>query len=605
MLGVSVCLQLVCFALAPLNAAWGSVLLIGLPTLALAVYLVRFHNGELITRLYFGAAFMAYAGLIIHQTNGDIEGHFSAFGLIGMLLYFRDWRTILTATIFIYFHHLILGYAQTLGLAVYVFDTPQFWSLYFIHVGYFLPFIAMMIYISVSLRREGVENQNVIRFANQIARGEIAIEEANNLIDPLTEETGMLRSVTEMSRTLQQARVTAEKANAAKSDFLSAMSHELRTPLNAILGFAQMLQFNPEEPLLSEQKKNVQQLLISGGHLLELINDILELARIEANKVDLTIEDISPSAILHECRGLIAALANQRGIDISSVRIANDTPWIRADSTRFKQVLINLLSNAVKYNRENGTISIRAEETAKNRLRLSVTDSGNGIPEDKRSELFKPFSRIGAENTNIEGTGIGLVISKNLVELMKGSIGLESEVGAGSTFWIELPLANSIRNETGLSANDWSDVAKAKLPSISGTLLYVEDNQENLNLMELMVSRIDGLSLISAKTAEQGIDLAQSENPDLIILDINLSGMSGIEALSRLRSHEKTANIPVFALSASASKQAIEEGLAAGFQQYVTKPFKIREFIEMIERTLDKSPSSKTESKRVPNKSEQ
>ena len=388
---------------------------------------------------------------------------------------------------------------------------------------------------------------------------------------------------------LKQAKEAADNANQAKSEFLSSMSHELRTPMNAILGFGQMLDFNPKEPLTETQRSCVDQIMKGGQHLLELINEILDLSKVEAGKVDLTMEDMVAKIVLNECLTLIGTMAENRGIEVVIGDGFKTDVEVRTDRTRFKQVLLNLMSNAIKYNRENGTIGVDCRKTSGAMLRIDVTDTGEGIPENMLGELFDPFNRLRAEHSEVEGTGIGLTITKRLVETMGGHIGVHSEVGEGSTFWIELPLSErKLLDEGDIETRAADDEAKL-LPEVAATVLYVEDNPANLELMELIVERVPGLEMISAHNAELGIELAKKETPDLIILDINLPGMSGIEALKKLQRLKETKDIPIFALSANAMPGDIEKGMEAGFRQYLTKPMKVEEVVNAIKDTLEET----------------
>jgi PAS domain S-box-containing protein len=384
-----------------------------------------------------------------------------------------------------------------------------------------------------------------------------------------------------------KAKEEADHANRAKSEFLSSMSHELRTPLNAILGFAQVLNFDPQAPLSSDQKSSVDQIVKGGKHLLVLINDILDLSQIEAGEVSLSLEDVSAKAIIDDCLILIETTALHRGIEITLGEGFATEPGVHTDYTRLKQSLLNLMSNAVKYNRVNGKVTVDCQETKTGMLRISVTDTGEGIPENMLEELFQPFNRLGAENTEVEGTGIGLVITKQLVEAMGGLIGVDSQVGVGTTFWIEVPLRKIEPTDTcAHKAQDLIESGKL-LPNVSGIVLYVEDNPANLQLMEVIIGHVEGLTMISAHNAELGIELAKSKNPNMIVMDINLPGMNGFAALKILKDMEETRDIPVIALSANAMENDIRKGMKSGFQRYLTKPIDVEEVVAAIKEIIE------------------
>lgn len=383
----------------------------------------------------------------------------------------------------------------------------------------------------------------------------------------------------------KQAQEIAENANKAKSEFLSSMSHELRTPLNAILGFGQLLRNDGKNPLSDAQKRAVKHILNSGSHLLTLIDEVLDLAKVEAGQERMSIENTDMSDVIESCMSLVQSTADEYGIQIIE-ELDTECSTVLADYTRMKQVIVNLLTNAIKYNDENGTVTL-ATECLGGKTRVTVTDTGPGIPAEKHEELFQPFCRLGAETTEIEGTGIGLTICKRLIELMDGSIGVESKLGEGSTFWIELPTATeptvtAVPIETVVPQ---SITQKSAPTSASGHfgVLYVEDNPTNIRLMEQIIDLVPDAELTSTHTAENALEMVSSLDPDLILMDINLPGMNGIQALNRLKASPDTASKPVIAISADAIPESIQRGLEAGFHAYLTKPIRVDEILDIIE----------------------
>ncbi len=383
---------------------------------------------------------------------------------------------------------------------------------------------------------------------------------------------------------LEKAKLAAEKANLAKSDFLSSMSHELRTPLNAILGFAQLIESGQPPPTVA-QKRSVSQILQAGWYLLELINEILDLALIESGKLSLSPEPIAMADVLLECQAMIEPQAKKRDIQVTFSQ-AGAPYHVRADRTRLKQVLINLLSNAIKYNRLGGTVEVACLPGDFGRLRIGVQDSGEGLSPEKIEQLFQPFNRLGQEASEEEGTGIGLVVCKRLTGLMGGDIGVRSTVGVGSLFWIELELtaAPQIPMRPAPPLLVQSGDINTNEPTC--TVLYVEDNPANLMLVEEIIARRPDIRLLSALDGRSGIELARLAQPDVILMDINLPGISGITALGILAKDLATAHIPVVALSANAIPRDIENGLAAGFYGYLTKPIQVGQFLETLDKAL-------------------
>jgi signal transduction histidine kinase/AmiR/NasT family two-component response regulator len=383
---------------------------------------------------------------------------------------------------------------------------------------------------------------------------------------------------------LNAAMAAAEKANRAKTDFLSGMSHELRTPLNAILGFAQLMETGAPSPTPS-QKRNLDQILKAGWYLLELINEILDLSLIESGKVTLSKEPVSLVEVMLECRAMIEPQAHKRGIAMTFPRF--EIPYfVKADRTRVKQVLINLLFNAIKYNRQGGAVAVECALRRPDSIRISVRDTGAGMTPEQLAQLFQPFNRLGKEAGAEEGTGIGLVVTKRLVELMGGAIGVESTVGAGSVFWIELSLTTA--PQLAVREAEHAALARPQVPDGTPlrTLLYVEDNPANLELVEQLIARRPELRLLSAADGNLGIEFARAYQPEVILMDINLPGISGIEALKILRADPSTAHIPIIALSANAVPHDIAKGLEAGFFNYLTKPIKVDQFMGALDVAL-------------------
>jgi PAS domain S-box-containing protein len=401
----------------------------------------------------------------------------------------------------------------------------------------------------------------------------------------VTERKRLDQVLQEKNVELESAKSAAEKANLAKSDFLSSMSHELRSPLNAILGFAQLME-SDSPPATPSQKESIAQILQAGWHLLKLINEILDLAKIESGQVPLSREPVSLAEVMLECQGMIEPQAQQRGISMTFPPF--DIPYfVHADRTRVKQVLINLLSNAVKYNREQGTIEVKCTESTPGRIRVSVGDAGVGLNSEQLAQLFQAFNRLGQEAGGEEGTGIGLVVAKRLVELMGGLIGVESTVGVGSVFWFELisVAAPHLSMEGGGAAK----VAQPQVPREARlhTLLYVEDNPANLKLVEQTIARHPDMHLLTAVNGNSGIEIARASQPDVVLTDINLPDINGFEVLKILRSDPATAHIPVIAISANAMPRDIERGLKVGFFRYITKPIKLNELMEALDAALE------------------
>lgn len=385
-----------------------------------------------------------------------------------------------------------------------------------------------------------------------------------------------------MAREREAAREAADRANRAKSEFLSHMSHELRTPLNAVLGFAQLLEM---DPLTTAQKEGTAEILNAGRHLLELIDELLDISRIEAGVLRLAIEPVNAVDAVEECISLLRPLAGQQGVTLhlEGKPDAQGTMYVAADRQRLKQVVLNLISNGIKYNRPNGSVRVAFEPTGHRRLKIDVTDTGLGIPTERMEQLFTPFERLGAEASNIQGTGLGLALSKGLVEAMGGTISIASELGTGTTFSLELPSAADAPSAAeGDSVPHGQAMAGPSSPA-TRKVLYIEDNPTNLKLVERLLAQRPEILLISGMTGDIGVTLAFEHRPDLILLDLNLPDLSGEEVLARLQSDQRTSQLPVVVISADAMSDRVTRMLSAGACDYLTKPIDLTRFLQVVD----------------------
>ncbi|MDE2452233.1 MAG: PAS domain S-box protein [Burkholderiales bacterium] len=383
----------------------------------------------------------------------------------------------------------------------------------------------------------------------------------------------------------------AERANLAKSQFLSRMSHELRTPLNAVLGFAQVLQADRVRPLHPAHRPHVKEIVGAGQHLLELINEVLDLSRVETGQLDLSVEAVDLAALGAECLSLMAPIAQTHGVDLAAPEPDAAARWVRADRMRLKQVLLNLLSNGIKYNSRGGSLALTCTALGAE-VRIDVTDTGPGLAPHEVARLFRPFERLNANTTGIEGTGIGLALSQRLVRSMGGEIGVESESGRGSRFWVRLATAQvpealpAARAPESAAAQPVEPVPAVTAAPGTHTVLYIEDTEFNIALMHAAMEHVPEVRLIDAELPEQGLALAQSERPTLILLDIQLPGIDGFEVLRRLRADAATRAIPVIALSANAMSADIRRATEAGFDGYLTKPVDLERLVAVVRQAL-------------------
>ncbi|OSM04987.1 PAS domain S-box protein [Magnetofaba australis] len=395
----------------------------------------------------------------------------------------------------------------------------------------------------------------------------------------------------QFERNLTAAKEAAERASQAKSRFLSSMSHELRTPMNAVLGFSQLLLSDPVEPLSAGQADSVQEILSAGNHLLELINEVLDLARIESGRIELKIERTRLGLLLQECLTLMSAQAAERGVLMPDESALNDCApvFCLADRKRLKQVALNLLSNAIKYNIPGGEVMLGCDMREDGFVRVWVRDTGRGIPAHKAQEVFEPFNRLGADHSGVEGSGIGLAICRRLMEEMGGAIGFESEAGKGALFWIDIPLSGDAAQSSEEGGAEMCGVEPdSAQPAHAALVLYVEDDPINRKLMERAAARRPAWRLITAPDAESGLAMAKQERPHLCLLDINLPGKDGFYLLEALRADRRFRTIPIYAVTASAMPEDVARGRAAGFDGYITKPLQLESLLRVLDAALER-----------------
>jgi signal transduction histidine kinase len=434
-------------------------------------------------------------------------------------------------------------------------------------------FEVLRVRLRAHLRRKHFEDENH-RIREKLVRSDTEAT-ASKRFEQALQETNV---------EMESAKSAAEKANLAKSDFLSGMSHELRSPLNAILGFAQLMD-TATPPPSDLQKESITQILQAGWHLLKLINEILDLSVVESGKVSLSLEPVSLPEVLLECQTMMEAQAQQRGIVMTFPQF-KEPSFVWADQTRLKQIVINLLSNAIKYNRANGQVTVDYTVVSTECIRISFKDTGAGLSAEKIAQLFQPFNRLGQEAGIVAGTGIGLVVTKQLVELMDGLMGVDSTVDQGSVFWVELHSTPAPELKVIVSVEAAPKLAIRPIDAPQKILLYIEDNLANMRLVERLIDRRTDIKLLKAVDGLQGIALARATLPDVILMDINLPGISGIDALKVLREDAATAHIPVVALSANAMSRDIEVGRQLGFFRYLTKPIVVEEFMSTLDLAL-------------------
>ncbi|WP_318729159.1 response regulator [Roseofilum sp. Guam] len=532
------------------------------------------YSGTLSTRLFMACGFMIYTGLIIHQNGGVTEAHFSAFGLIGILLYYRDWRTILVATALLDIHHFILGYAQTLGFPIYVFASSHFWLMLLSHVLYFLPFVGMMSYLSIWLRREGYENQRDLK----------ALREAEQKLTQLNES--LEKRVEERTIELQKAKAQAEVANQAKSTFIANMSHELRSPLNAILGFTQIM--TRSQTLPPEQQQNVSIINRSGEHLLTLINNVLDLSKIEAGRIVLNENNFDLYRLLDDIHDMFQLKAADKGLYLLLERAENLPRYIRTDEVKLRQILINLINNALKFTSEGGICIRPTHQSATNNQAITVhfeiEDTGPGIAPEELDQLFEAFSQTASGKYAQEGTSLGLSISRKFVQLIGGEMHVQSKLGAGTVFSFELNVEEVAESEIE-SKNIQRRIIALEPGQPCYRILIVDDKSVNRQLLIHLLNPL-GFELQQASNGKEAIEIWEQWQPHLIWMDIRMPVMDGFEATQKIKATPQGQATAIIALTASVLEEERAVVLSAGCDDFLRKPFREEQIFKVMEEHL-------------------